>query len=168
MKVESIYELFLHDLKSVYYIEQNLLAELEELSSKATEKEFKEVIERDMGEAADHAERIEKVFKSMDEKPEMHRSRPFTGWTYEIDHLDRVINSEDLLNIAYLNSVIRIKMLEISVYEGLLMLTKEIEISKEDKKRLRKNLKADREILSSLKALKSDSTLKKLMKGLGM
>lgn len=166
MKIESMYELFLHNLKSAYYIEQNLISELEDLTENTTDEDFVDIFEKFIGESADHADRIDQVFDRIDESPELHRSRSFTGIVYEIDHLERDVGNTELLNLVYLDSVIKVKRLEISIYESLLMLTREIEVDNEAKELIDRNLQEDQKALKSLKNLKSGSTIENLLKKL--
>lgn len=168
MKVESTYELFLHNLRVAYYVEQNLISELENMREKTTDDELAALFENSIGQSADHADRLDQVFGHIDETPEMHRSRSFSGILYEIDHLNRDVEDRDILNLVYLDSAIKIKRLEISIYESLLMLTRDIEVDKDARRLLERNLNEDKEFLKSLKKLKKGSALQNILDRIGV
>lgn len=162
MTADTLRQLFLQELKTVYYVEEELMEDLEGAMRGATDEDLGAVLEEHREETSDQIARLEDVFTEMGEKSSARESKSFDGLKNELDHMEGVYGGE-LRNIVILGSVIKAERLEISMYEHLLMLARDIEGEKEIRMLLEKNLEEEKAALEKLQDLKNESTLTKLM-----
>src|ERR1700712_1222323 len=64
----ALNELFLDELKDIYWAEKNLAKALPKMAKAATSDELRTAIENHLAETENHVTRLEQVFKSIDEK----------------------------------------------------------------------------------------------------
>lgn len=166
MAIDALYDLFLHDLKSIYYIETRLLGQLEMMIGEATDEDLIEALQRHHEETAKHVERVENIFSIIEEEAEEHEYGPFKGLIDEAEHLNQDIEEVDIVNIAFLNAGIQVERIEMSLYEGLLLLSRRMEMDGQIPDLLEQNLADEEDALKSLKALKTESTLERLIERL--
>jgi len=160
--INSVRGLFMQELKSMYYVEKMHLKELESMSKGATDNDLVEVIQGHREHTADQVDRLEEIFSIMGESPGRHESHSFKGVLDEIEHLNNSIEDDDLSNLVFMSKAIKIERLEISMYENLIMLSKELKMD-DVQDHLEKSLEEEKDSLRDLKALKTDSSFKKLI-----
>ncbi|MEX2260487.1 MAG: ferritin-like domain-containing protein [Bryobacteraceae bacterium] len=69
MKLESLEELFLNQLKDVYDAEQQLIRSLPKVVQSVSSRELASAFERHAEESRNHVSRLERIFAQLDEKP---------------------------------------------------------------------------------------------------
>lgn len=69
MKLESLHELFVHELQDLYNAETQLLNAIPLMASAATAKQLKSAFEQHLEETKRQVERLEAVFSELDESP---------------------------------------------------------------------------------------------------
>lgn len=65
---QELHELFVDDLKDIYWAEKALTKALPIMSKNATSQKLKDALKKHLEETNKHIERLEEVFKSIDEK----------------------------------------------------------------------------------------------------
>ncbi|MEO6852095.1 MAG: ferritin-like domain-containing protein [Mucilaginibacter sp.] len=64
----ALNELFLDELKDIYWAEKHLVTTLPKMAKAATSQELRTAIENHLSETENHVSRLEKAFESIDEK----------------------------------------------------------------------------------------------------
>jgi ferritin-like metal-binding protein YciE len=70
MKLESLHELFVHELQDLYSAENQLIKALPKMASAATSGELKAGFEKHLQETQVQVQRLEQVFSELGESPE--------------------------------------------------------------------------------------------------
>jgi ferritin-like metal-binding protein YciE len=68
MKLESLRDLYVEQLKDLYNAEQQLIKALPKMAKAASSEELKAAFEDRLGQTRQHAQRIETIFEQMGEK----------------------------------------------------------------------------------------------------
>lgn len=68
MKIESLEELFVEELKDLYHAEKQLVKALPKMAKAATSEELRTAFTDHLEQAKNHVLRLEQVFETMDEK----------------------------------------------------------------------------------------------------
>jgi len=149
-EINTLEDLFIHNLKAAYNAETRLEEELEMMAGEVTDDKLVGVLSEHVKETIDQQRRLEEIFDHMGEAAEEHESPAFRGLIEESKHLNDSITEEEMINIAFLSQAKKVERLEISMYESLLMLSRELELDDEIIDRLRENHEQERDALDSL------------------
>lgn len=79
MKMESLRELFIDELKDLYSAENQILKALPKMIKKASSSELKRGFEKHLKETEGHVERLDKIFKELDESPRGKKCKGMEG-----------------------------------------------------------------------------------------
>jgi ferritin-like metal-binding protein YciE len=83
----ALNELFLDELKDIYWAEKNLAKALPKMAKAATSDELRTAIENHLAETENHVTRLEQVFKSIDEKAVAVKCEAMAGLLKEGDEI---------------------------------------------------------------------------------
>ena len=72
-EIETMDDLFVHQLEDIYYAEKRIVGALPEMIAKATSPQLKSAFESHLGETRNHVRRVEQVFQMHGSKPEFGR-----------------------------------------------------------------------------------------------
>ena len=75
----ALNELFIDELKDIYWAEQHLAKALPKMAKAATSEELRTAIESHLAETENHISRLEQVFKSIDEKAVAKKCEAMAG-----------------------------------------------------------------------------------------
>src|SRR6185503_10927426 len=89
----ALNELFIDELKDIYWAEQNLVKALPKMAKAATSDELRSAIEEHLEETENHVSRLENVFDSIDEKAEAKKCAAMAGFIQESEAI--VAENED-------------------------------------------------------------------------
>ena len=79
MKMESLQELLVDKLKDLYSAENQILKALPKMAKAATSKELKKGFEEHLQQTKGHVERLEKIFKELEENPKGKKCKGMEG-----------------------------------------------------------------------------------------
>src|SRR3954454_4880496 len=79
MEMESLRDLFVDELKGLYSAENQILKALPKMIKKASSKELKSGFEQHLKETQGQVERLEKIFKELDESPRGKQCKGMEG-----------------------------------------------------------------------------------------
>lgn len=79
MEMESLRDLMVDELKDLYSAENQILKALPKKIKKATSPELKQGFEKHLKETEGHVERLEKIFKELDESPRGKKCKGMEG-----------------------------------------------------------------------------------------
>jgi len=172
IQIDTAYDLFVHDLRAMLYLEQRLEEELGDMADQVTNDDLSEALIHHRDDTSDHAQRLHRIFEILEENPRVHESADYRGIFQETHELSDRIIDPDMLDLAYLNSAIKVERIELSAYESLLRLARNLDSESEvedfDKveELLQDNLESEKNALKQLKALSKGSWLQKMVERL--
>lgn len=79
MKLQTLEEAFLEELKDIYSAEQQLLEALPEMAKAASNAELKAGFKEHLAQTKEHVSRLEHVFELLEEKPKAHTCQAMKG-----------------------------------------------------------------------------------------
>ena len=79
MKLESLQELFVEELKDLYSAENQILKALPKMIKKAASSELKGGFEEHLEQTKGHVERLEKIFQELEESPKGKKCKGMEG-----------------------------------------------------------------------------------------
>ena len=93
MKLESLRDLYVEQLKDLYNAEQQLIKALPKMAKAASSEELKAAFEDHLGQTRQHAQRIETIFERMGEKAKGKTCKAMEGL---VEEGGEVIKKEDM------------------------------------------------------------------------
>src|SRR3977135_115737 len=83
MKLESLRDLYVDQLKDLYNAEQQLIKALPKMAKASTSEELRAAFEDHLGQTRQHAQRIETIFEQMGEKAAVKKCKAMEGLVKE-------------------------------------------------------------------------------------
>jgi len=120
MGMQTIEELFEHELKDIYGGETSLLDALDQMANESSDKEIKKAFQQHRKETQGHIKRLEKIFKSMGQKPEAATCAGIEGLIKEKKLFMKERPSDDLLEFFNVGAGQKTERYEITAYESLI------------------------------------------------
>ncbi len=155
MAMQTIEELFEHELKDIYSAEHSLLNALEQMASESSDREIKKGFLQHRKETQGQIKRIEKIFKSMGQKPEAETCAGMEGLIKEKKLFMREKPSEDLLEFYNIGAAQKVERYEITAYESLIDMAEKLGMS-DAVELLEQTLQEEEATLNKLKAIASE------------
>jgi ferritin-like metal-binding protein YciE len=113
-------ELFLHGLKDILYVEQELTEEvLPKLIDEVSDDELEKGLRKHLRETQKHMKNVEKVFRMIGEQPKAEKCAGFEGIRKEHEKLISEA-SRDLIDLVDAGAAARTEHYEIAAYDGLI------------------------------------------------
>ena len=120
MAMQTIEELFEHELKDIYSAEHSLLDALEQMAGESSDREIKKAFTQHRKETQGQIKRLEKIFKSMGQKPEAETCPGIEGLIKEKKVFMREKPTEELLEYYNIGAGQKTERYEITAYESLI------------------------------------------------
>jgi ferritin-like metal-binding protein YciE len=120
MAMQTIEELFEHELEDIYAAEHALLDALEQMANESSDREIKKGFVQHRKETQAQIKRIEKIYKSLGQKPEVGTCPGIEGLIKEKKVFMRERPSEELLEFYNIGAGQKVERYEITAYEGLI------------------------------------------------
>ena len=155
MAMQTIEELFEHELKDIYGAEQSLLDALQQMADESTDREIKRGYLQHRKETQGQIKRIEKIFKSMGQKPEAETCAGVEGLIKEKKLFMREKPSEELLEFYNIGAAQKVERYEITAYESLIDMAEKLGMT-DVVELLEQNLQEEEMTLNRLKAIASE------------
>jgi len=155
MSMESIEELFEHELNDMLGGEQALLDALEQMANESADREIKKAFAQHRKETQGHIKRIEKIFKSLGQKAEPDTCAGIEGLIKEKKVFMREKPTEELLEFFNLGAAQKVERYEITSYESLIDMADKLGLS-DAVELLEQNLHEEEAALNKLKAFASE------------
>jgi ferritin-like metal-binding protein YciE len=155
MAMETIEELFEHELKDIYGAEQSLLDALEQMAGESSDREIKKAYTQHRRETQGQIKRIEKIFKMLGNKPEPETCPGMEGLIKEKKVFMREKPSPELLEFYNIGASQKVERYEITAYENLIDMAEKLGLG-EAVELLEQNLQEEEATLNKLKALASE------------
>jgi ferritin-like metal-binding protein YciE len=153
--MQTIEELFEHELKDMYSGETALLNALEQMAGESSDREIKRAFTQHRKETQGQIKRIEKVFKSMGQKAEAETCPGIEGLIKEKKAFMREKPSEELLEFYNIGAAQKAERYEITAYENLIDMAEKLGMT-DAVELLEQNLQEEEATLNKLKAIASE------------
>jgi ferritin-like metal-binding protein YciE len=121
----ALLELFVDQVKDIYWAEKHLLKALPKMQKAATTEELKMAIENHIGQTEEQVSRLEEVFEMLEEKPQAKKCDGMAGLVEEgesvIEETDEGTATRD---VGIIISAQKVEHYEIAAYGGLATLAR--------------------------------------------
>ncbi len=123
MKNAPLHKFFVDALKDIYYAEEAIVSALGKMQEAATTEELKDAFEDHQLQTKKHISRLEKVFKSIDEKPEKKKCDAIEGIIKEGEEVIKSTQEGSMTrDAALIIAAQKVEHYEIATYGGLVQL----------------------------------------------
>ncbi len=155
MAMQTIEELFEHELKDIYGAEQSLIDALEQMANESADREIKKGFQQHRKETQGQLKRLDKIFKLLGQKPEAATCAGIEGLIKEKKTFMKERPSEDLLEFYNVGASQKVERYEITTYENLIDMADKLGLP-EAVELLEQNLQEEENTLNKLKAIASE------------
>ena len=155
MAMQTIEELFEHELQDIYSAEQSLLEALEQMAQESSDREIKRGFTQHRKETQAQIKRLEKIYRSLGQKPESGSCPGVEGLIKEKKLFMREKPSGELLEFYNIGAAQKVERYEITAYESLVDMAEKLGMT-DVVDLLEQNLQEEEMALNKLKAIASE------------
>ena len=155
MAMQTIEELFEHELQDIYSAEQSLLDALEQMANESSDREIKRGFTQHRRETQAQIKRLDKIYKALGQKPKASTCPGMEGLIKEKKAFLREKPSAELLEFYNVGAAQKVERYEITAYEGLIDMAEKLGMT-EVVDLLEQNLQEEEMTLNRLKAIASE------------
>jgi len=120
MENSALHELFIQELKDIYWAEKHLVKSLPKMIKAATSEELKEAIQMHLGETEEHVTRLEQVFESIGEKASAKKCEAMDGLVEEANQGISDTDDDTMVrDVAIISCAQKVEHYEIATYGTL-------------------------------------------------
>lgn|SRR5262245_42107477 len=153
--MSTIEELFEHELKDMYGGEIALLDALEQMAGESSDREIKKTFTQHRKETQGQIKRLERIFKSLGQKPRAETCAGIEGLIKEKKIFVRERPTPQLLEFFNIGAGEKTERYEITAYENLIDMAEKLGMA-DAVELLEQNLQEEEAALNKLKALASE------------
>ena len=149
MKLDSLRELYIEELKDLYSAENQITKALPKLAKTATNPRLRQGFEEHLEQTKGHVQRLEQIFEALGEKPTGKICEGMKGLLKEGDEMATEEGDSDVIDAGLISAAQRVEHYEIAAYgsvatyaellgedEAIELLTQTLEEEKETDKKL--------------------------------
>ncbi len=116
MKIETLHDLFVHELRDIYYAEKQLVKALPKMEKMATNAKLKKAIGDHHKETIGHVDRLEQIFQLVEVAARGIKCEAMDGLLAEANETLAEIEDTDVRDAAIIASAQRVEHYEIAAY----------------------------------------------------
>lgn len=116
MKLKSLHDLYVNELKDLYNAEQQILKALPKMAETATATDLRTAFEDHLEQTREHVDRLEEIFLKLDESPKGQRCKGLEGIIDEAEELTQKQAPPAVCDAALIASAQRVEHYEIAAY----------------------------------------------------
>lgn len=116
MEHEALKELYIDELKDIYNAENQLVKALPKMAKAATSEELRNGFEEHLEQTKGHVQRLEQIFKALDEKPTGKKCKGMEGLVAEGQEMMGEDFEDDVMDAALISAAQRVEHYEIAAY----------------------------------------------------
>ena len=124
--IKTLDDLFVHQLRDIYYAEKQIVQALPEMIEKAKDPGLKQGFEAHLGETKNHVIRLEQVFKMHGVKPKGVECPAIDGIIEEADEIAGEVDDKKVLDAALIAAAQAVEHYEITRYGSLIAWAKQL------------------------------------------
>ena len=155
MAMETIEELFEHELQDIYSAEQSLVDAREQMANESSDREIRKGFTQHRKETQGQIKRLEKIYKTLGRKPESSSCPGIEGLIKEKKAFMREKPSDELLEFYNIGASQKVERYEITAYEGLIDMADKLGMS-DAVGLLEETLQEEEHALNKLKMIASE------------
>lgn len=116
MKLDTLRQLYINELRDLYNAEDQLIKALPKMVKAASSKELREALEEHLEQTKGHVDRLEQVFALLDEKPKGKTCRGMKGLIEEGSEILEEDVEESVLDAGIIVAAQKVEHYEIAGY----------------------------------------------------
>ena len=116
MKLESLRDLYLEQLKDLYSAETQLVDALPKMADAASAPELKNAFREHLNQTRQHVERLEKIFQTLNESPKGETCEGMKGLVKEGDAMIKMKGEPEVIDAGLIAAAQRVEHYEIAGY----------------------------------------------------
>ncbi|MGV3771452.1 MAG: ferritin-like domain-containing protein [Verrucomicrobiales bacterium] len=116
MKMETLQELYVDELKDIYDAENQLLKALPKMAKAATNEELRAAFEEHLEQTQGQIERLERIFEELDEKPKGKKCPAMQGLIEEGKEIIEEDADDDVRDAGLIAAAQKVEHYEIASY----------------------------------------------------
>jgi ferritin-like metal-binding protein YciE len=116
MKLQTIDELFEHELQDLHSAEQQLVKALPKMAKHATSEELRQAFETHLEQTHQHLERLDKIIGDLDLSAGRHKCKAMEGLIAEANELLKADALDSVRDAAMIGAAQRVEHYEIAGY----------------------------------------------------
>jgi ferritin-like metal-binding protein YciE len=117
--IESMDDLFVHQLKDIYYAEKRIVGALPEMIQKASAPQLKQAFESHLAETRNHVKRVEQVFQMHGATPESVDCPAIDGILEEAEEVAGEVADKQVMDAALIAAAQAVEHYEMTRYGTL-------------------------------------------------
>ena len=157
--MQSLGDLFERKLRQQYYAETRLVDELDQVAENAKNDRLSEGMATHREETRQHVSRLESVFEEIRATPSPIEDAVIDGIIRERERLEDEIDDPDMLDLGYVVGGMAAERVEMTGYEGLLMIADQLGYDAAITDRLEANYEDEEAIYRELEAMSTASEM---------
>jgi ferritin-like metal-binding protein YciE len=150
--METVRELFVHELTDMLDGERKLVEALSGLATQSQSRELKQGFAQHRQQTEEHIERIEQIFEELGESPEETECKGLAGLIEEQKAFEEEDPSPEILDAFNIGAAEKVESYEMRAYESLISLAKDLGLRRAGSL-LARTLKEEEQTLKKLQAL---------------
>lgn len=116
MKMETLQELYVEQLKDIYDAENQLMKALPKMAKEAKNEELKAAFEQHLEQTEEQISRLDKIFEELGEKSKGHKCKAMAGLVEEGKELMQQDADPDVMDAGLICAAQKIEHYEIATY----------------------------------------------------
>lgn len=116
MKMNSLRDLYVEQLRDLYSAETQLVDALPKMIEKTSHSELKQALRNHLEETRTHVERLERIFQSLDERPGGETCQAMKGLIKEGEEIIKKRGDDDVRDAGIIAAAQRVEHYEIAGY----------------------------------------------------
>ena len=124
--IKSMDDLFVHQLKDIYYAEKRIVGALPKMIDKASSAALKQGLQMHLEETRTHVTRLEEVFSMHGVEPDSVKCPAIDGIIEEADEVAGDVDSKSVLDAAIIASAQAVEHYEMARYGTLIAWAKQL------------------------------------------
>lgn len=161
--IGSLHDLFVDELRGAYYVETQLVGELDHMAMQASNDKISNGFADHRDETREQIDRLEEAFRALGETPEERPVPLLDALVEERERYEGMIDDTDLLDVVYLGAGMKTERIEMTMYEGMLMNAKKLDLSDDVTDPLDENHDEEKKTFKELQTLSGGSELKSML-----
>ena len=158
--MHSLDDLFEHKLRQQYYAETQLVDQLDHMARRAENDRLSDGLAEHRDETREHVSRLESVFDEIGATPAPSEDAVIYGLKREREAMDDAIDDDGMRDIGYMVGGMMTERVEMTGYEGLLMMAKRLDYDDAITDPLEANHDEEQSAYRELEAMSTASDMK--------
>lgn len=126
MKLKSLENLFVHELKDLHSAERQLLKTIAEMAGAATDPDLKAALETHLTETKNQGKRLTAILSALNDRPGGHRCTAMAGLIKECEEMCKAAADDNVRDACLIACAQRIEHFEIAAYGTAIALAEKL------------------------------------------